>query len=795
MQILIAQTKIKVSGLIITESQKPADFVSVNLLNAKDSSFVKGALTDADGRYIFDQLSPGNYFITGTKIGYLPASSRPFSVGQTLMSFSVPSIQLLLSARELNAVTITTTRPTVEQRAGVTVVNVENSILAAGNNAMDILSRSPGVTVDKDDHISLRGKQGVAVLIDGKSTYLSAEQLGQLLRSTDGSTIKSIELIPNPSAKYDAAGTAGIINIKLKKNNQQGSNGNMTAGISYGKHFSDNSSLSISHKVNKINLFATLSHTDNKNESNTHIKRIADSAGRSLYFDQYNYEVNTRHNNSYRAGADLQLNTANTLGFSLSGYNNPSGKTRNNPTFLGPQPNDFTSHLNTIEKSSGSHKNIALNLNDKVKLDTSGMELGVDLDYSKFSNNAEANYTTSLYDNNSPTPTSMLIRQNTTPSRIIVHTAKADYIYPISKSSKLDAGLKYSYVNTDNDQQAKLQVDKIFVNDTARSNHFDYNERISAGYLNLSKKWKSTVIEAGIRAEYTQSKGDLITTNNLVKRHYFNLFPNISVNRTIDDKKDLTISYSRRIKRPGYDILNPFIAYDDQYTYTKGNSFLGPSFSSKFQLNYTYNKSINLSLGYEHTSDLIAAVPLADTLTNATVFTSLNLNSSTDYSVGLGSPFALFKWWSGYISLNGLYNKTYNNQNLTGLLNQGKITFQGFVSQTFTLGKVDRVEINSVYQSGLVSGFLNIKSFYKTDAGMSHSFLNQAATVKLSVDDVFNTFKPRVISTVKNNQLDYQQRPESRIVRFTFSYKFGNAKIKAARHVSGIEDEQKRIKQ
>jgi iron complex outermembrane receptor protein len=783
-----------VSGSLLDEQGKPMMYATASLLNAKDSTIVKGAISNEQGVYNFDHIKQGRYVIKATTVGYQKAVSQPITVASN-GSVTVPELKMQPNAHNLNAVNITAAKPLIERKIDRTVMNVANSPLAAGNSAMDILERAPGVTVDKDDNISLKGKQGVTVMLNDKLTYLTAAQLATLLRSTDGNTIESIEIITNPSAKYDAAGNSGIINIKLKKNKQTGTNGSLTLGTGYGSHWLDNQTLQLNHKDGALNLFGSFSHNDRLREHDLNIRRIVtDSTGGKTYFNQYSSMPNNNHNNSYRFGADYETSKKNTVGFLVNGYFNSEQDNNFNKTFVGTQPNVTDSYLNTFAQINQTYRNFAVNLNDKFNIDTLGQQLAIDLDYSKFNNNSNAHYDTYFYLTDGSQQTAPTFLRNQTPSTISIRTAKADYTYPITKTLKLETGVKFSDVKTDNNLQAQKQVNGTFVNDTTLSNRFIYDEKIDAGYVNLSKTFKKTSVQAGLRAEYTSSNGDLVTTNNVVPRHYFDLFPSIFINHTINDKNELGISYSRRIDRPGYDALNPFVYYLDQYTYEKGNPFLNPQYTNNFELNYTYNHTINVSIGYSKTTDVITQVLLTDPVTKATFQTNQNLQTQIAYNININTPFTITKWWTGNANLNGFYLGFKTDSLLGGKLNQGKDAFQFKLSNTLQVVKGYKLELMGNYQSSLNYGIFFIKPQYSFDAGISHSFADKRANIKLSMSDIFNTRRNDVISNYETNNLDIRQKNESRVTRLTFTYNFGSTKIKMREHQSGADDLNGRVK-
>lgn len=795
---LFAQTtkpSATVSGVLVDEKDMPMGYATISLLKVQDSTIVKGTLSNEAGVYSFDHISTGQYIIKATVIGYEKAISKPFVVTDGAASFAVPALKILPGSHTLNAVTITASKPLIERKDDRVVMNVENSVLAAGNSAMEILERAPGVSIDKDDNISLKGKQGVTVMINDKLTYLSAAQLATLLRSTDGTTIQSIEIITNPSAKYDAAGNSGIINIKLKKNKQTGTNGSATLGVGYGKFGKDNSTLSLNHKDGNLNLFGSFSHDDRKGEQDDNIKRIVtDSAGGKTYFNQLSQQPKINHDNSYRFGADYDLSAKNTIGFLASGYFNTENDNNTNTTYIGTTPTVVNSYQNTLSQINQTYNNFALNLNDKFKIDTNGQQLSVDLDYSKFNNNSNSQYNTYFFLPDGSTAALPVFLREQTPSAINIRTAKADYTYPINKTFKLETGIKLSSVTTDNNLQAQQQVNGNYTNDSTLTNHFIYTEKIDAAYVNLSKSYKNTSIQAGLRTEYTSSTGDLTNTNEVVTRHYLDFFPSIFINHTVNDKNELGISYSRRIDRPGYDALNPFVYYLDQYTYTQGNPFLNPQYTNNFELNYTYNKAITLTLGYSHTSDAITQILVTNVVSKATFQTNVNLQSQNTYTANLYAPYTISKWWTGYVNAT-LFYLGYKSDSLLGAnLQRGQLAYQVRATQTLQIAKGYKAEVTANYQSALTYSIFNLKQRYNADAGISHAFAGNKANVKLSVSDIFNTLNNGVTSNYQANNIALKQKDETRIARLTFTYNFGNSKIKTHNHEGGADDLKGRVK-
>jgi iron complex outermembrane receptor protein len=780
-----------ITGTLLNEQGKPVDYATVTLLRATDSTVVKGTLSTDAGTYTFDHIASGSYIVAVTNLGYTKAYSAAIDANGNQQTVAVPAIKMQANSRNLQTVTISGTKPLIERKIDRTVMNVENSVLAAGNTALEILARAPGVSLDKDDNISLKGKEGVTVMINDKLTYLTAAQLATLLRSTDGSTIKSIEIITNPSAKYDAAGNSGIINIKLKKNTQSGTNGSLTAAVARGKYWRESTNLNLNHKEGDLNVFGSFGRGDIKRGHDLSINRvITDDTGTKTYFNQLSAMPGVNHYNNYRLGADYDLTPKHTIGFVLNGYSNTGRDDNNTSTIIGKQFGVADSSLHTTSLVKQSYKNFAFNLNDRYKIDTAGQEISFDLDYSKFRNNSNADYHTDYFLPDGSTQHAPQILRNQTPSTISIYTGKFDYTKPITKTIKLETGAKFSSVKTDNDLQAQIVSNGVLINDANRTNRFIYDEKINAGYINLNKQFKKTSIQLGLRAEQTKSNGNLIGSSP-VNRSYLNFFPSVFINQTLNDKNELNFSYSRRIDRPGYDDLNPFIYYLDPYTYSQGNAFLNPQYTQNFELNYTYNHDLNVSLGYSLTTDVITELIL--TQGNKSFETHQNLKTQKSYNINVNTPFTIAKWWTGNINVNAFYLGFNTDSTSIVNFNDGQFAAQGKLTQTFTFGTY-RFEVLGDYRSPLTYGIYKIKARYSIDAGVSHSFAAKKLNVKLACDDIFFLRRNDLSSHIVNNNFDIKQRNDSRVVRLTLTYNFGNSAIKSRQHRTGADDESNRVK-
>ncbi|GEO11571.1 outer membrane beta-barrel family protein [Segetibacter aerophilus] len=784
------------SGIVTGENNKALTYATISLLTVKDSSLIKTTMTDSTGTYRFNNITPGAYFISVSMTGYRAGKSNTITIGAGVSKVQAPSLKLEIESKSLAAVVVTAKKSFIERKIDRTIVNVENSAISAGSTALEVLEKAPGVIVDKDGNISMSGKSGVMVMIDGKQTYMSHSEVAQLLRSMQSSQVESIELITNPSAKYDAAGNAGIINIKTKKSKTVGTNGAANIGMGYGNRYKTNAGINLNHRNEKMNIFANYNHGVNHTDRVLDISRVNRLNNQNTYFTQREADDRNYQSNNYKAGVDFFLNSKNTLGFLISGYANNSSSNSNNVTNIGASQKVSDSLINVAGRSNGRYRNMAYNINYKVILDTTGKELAIDADCSRNHSRDFNSYDNFFLSKDGSQFRDPYLNRNTTPSLINIKSIKADYVWPVSKSLKVEAGVKSSLVRTDNDLQFEEMENNNWKNNSNRSNHFIYDETIHAGYVNGSKQFKNTSIQIGLRAEKTISKGNSITENKVVERSYFDLFPSLFVNQTISNNHSTSFSYSRRIDRPSYDALNPFVYYLDQYTFQKGNPFLNPQYTHSFEVGYLYKKKYSANFRYAVTKDNITDVILPDTARKGLYQTSANVNDAKFLSLTLNAPVAITKWWNTNNTVT-VFNNQYQATGLEGLnLDVNKSSFYLNTNHNFTLSQTFTAEAGANYTSSNVYGTFNFGSSYSVDLGLSKTLMNKKASVKFSVNDVFNTRATNIHSSLSSVNYKLYQKAETRVFRLTFSYRFGSSAIKEARHRStGLESEQSRVKQ
>ena len=801
----------KISGQITDDKSKIVEFASVTLLKAKDSTLVKGALSDGSGSFEFEKIPLGEYLVSISQMGYKKFYNPKFSLDSENPSVKLMNLILSEDSKQLSEVQVIAKKPFIEQQIDRTVVNVENSIVSAGSTALEVLEKAPGVTVDKDGNISLKGKQNVMVLMDGKPTYMSASDLANLLRNMQSSSLEKIEIMTNPPAKYDAAGNAGVINLKTKKNQNMGLNGSATVGYGYGFYKSlpkENGSLNLNYRQGKLNLFGNFSGNHRKSFQINEINRKFVENGKTLSgFDQVADSDKQNSSISYKMGADYFLDSKNTIGVLFNGMNGSFSEILDNQAIVKNSLGQQDSTSITKGDINNQWSNYSTNINFKHVIDSTGKEWTADADYARYNANNNMMYRTSKYD------LSNILRQTRnedgmTQSKINIYSIKTDLVYPINKNSKFEAGLKSSYVNSNNDMRFEFLLGDLNnrVLDPTRTRDFLYKENINAGYLNFSTSIKKLSIQLGLRAENTIGQGTL-KGKELLNRNYTNLFPSVFLREKLNAKHQLGLSYSRRIDRPSYEDLNPFLYFLDPYTFQKGNELLQPQYTDALELSHTFMDGIITTINYSRTNGVMTNILQQNNALKLTNVTKYNIGYVDNFGIAFSVPVPITKWWFSNTYCN-LYNNHYvgeipkvtieadgSETTFFQSLDARATTFNANMTNQFTLPKKFSLELSGWYQSGFIEGQLAGKPMGAVSFGIQKKMMQDKATLKLNVNDVFWTQKFRGNFVFNDIDVQIVNRWESRVARVTFTYRFGNNKIKAARQrQTGLDDEKGRVK-
>ena len=800
--VLFAQTQYgSISGRITDGGdQKIIDAATVSLYKIPDSSLVKVNLTDKEGNFEFKNIFPGTYFLLATSIGHLSTYSGEIKV-KSNETISIGVLKLNENIKTLKGVTVELKKPFIERKIDRTIINVDASITNAGTTALEVLEKSPGVSVDKDGNVSLKGKSGVMIMLDGRPTYLSATELANLLKNMPSSNIDQIEIMTNPSAKYDAAGNSGIINIKTKKNKMRGMNGNISVSILQSRYTKTNNSFNLNYRTGKINLFENYSFTYWQTHQDQHIiRKFRDSSSKIIQtiFDQYNISKNTWQAQNFKAGMDFYATKKTTLGVVFSGFVNPSNDFGINTNHLNDGNNQTDSIVVADNTNKGKSNNFSTNLNLRHQFDSSGKEFTIDMDYLNYYQNTNQillnNYYTPDYSQREPS--SQLI--GNLPSNVNIYSAKTDFTFPLKNNARIETGLKSSYVTTDNDALYQDSTSVGYITDTGKTNHFIYKENINAAYINYNRQIKKWGIQAGLRAENTNATGHQLGNasrpDSSFTKNYVNLFPTVYVSYLLNDKNSFSINYGRRIDRPDYQDLNPFYYFLDEYTYQVGNTLLQPQFSDNIELSHTYNGFLSTTFNYSKIHNVFTDVLKQITSERKTFQTKENLASKTDIGIAISANFPVTPFWSTNLYTNVNYN-TYSGNIGGGNLNVEATTFMANMSNQLKFKKGWSAELSGFYRSRGIEGQIVINPIWRLDAGLEKQVLKNKGTLKLSVRDIFNSQNFSGSVNFQDIDVYISNIRDNRTVSLTFSYRFGKPiKNQQHRRSGGASDEQSRVK-
>ena len=791
----------KIAMAILNDRQNAVESATVELLRAKDSGLVKVAITDRNGIVEFEQVSFGRYLIRISMVNHTTTFSEPVELNESQSTVNIPSILLSPEATQLKGVTVTGRKSFIQKLTDRIVVNVDNSIVNAGSSALEVLERSPGVTVDQNDVIGLRGRQGVIIMIDGKPSPMSGADLANYLRGLPSNAIDRIEIITNPSAKYDASGNSGIIDIRMKKDQRLGTNGTFTAGYGQGVYPKANAGITLNHRNKKVNLFGNYNYAYrvglnhlilNRNFFTNGVFKGAD--------DKDNYSKMPFNTHAVRFGADFFPSKKTILGFVVNTNFNHFDRINTNNSVVIDAQKQRSSTFETLATNDDGFYNFVGNVNLKHTIDSTGKEFTADIDYGEFHSNSQSATATKYFNLDGSMQQPDYILNGDQEGKLILRTAKADYVNPLKKGLRFEAGVKTSFVSADNDAQFTDVSSGTPQNDINKTNHFVYDEYNNAGYLNFRKEFKTFSIQLGLRGEHTkvkthQMKGDIKWDSS-----YFQLFPSAFLNYKIGEDKTIGLSVSRRIDRPGYSQLNPFLFLIDVTTYATGRPGLLPQLTWSYELSYTL-KNFNFTLGYSRTKNVqnivIArfrdAFPNIPSEENVTVQIPVNLESSDYVGLSISAPFKISGWWNMINNADIYYN--HFNGNLGGTaLDNGAPAADFRTNNTFTFKKGWTAELNANFSTSRRYGYMVSEPQWGVSAGVQKTVLKNKGTVRFNISDIFWTNLPKATITYEGKYIEnWHAYRETRIANLSFTYRFGNNKVAAARRrVTASEEERRR---
>jgi iron complex outermembrane recepter protein len=789
------QVKHTIRITVVNEQKSALVGATVDLMN-QDSVVIRTGAASTSGIFEFTDFNPGKFIIRVSQTGYTVG----FSSLIDLTNKATVSETIILKSKNnlLKDVSVVSKKPAIQFLPDKTVINPEASISNAGATVMDVLEKSPGITVNKDGSIIMKGKPSVMVLIDGKPTQLSGADLQAYLSGINASQIDVIELIENPGAKYDAAGNAGIINIKMKVNKLKGFNGSMNLSLGQGIYTKTGNSLNLNYRNGKVNWFMNygMRASTEKMEMWTLRKYVNIKNEDSVLLEQPNTNKNTQFGQNIKTGFDFFLNKNTTLGLIFTGgIFNREANSYSDINWMDPYHN-IDSSINTRGENNRKFKRGGVNVNGKFKLNTSS-ELAIDLDYVNFTIKGDQQYQTQLV---APGSDIELTKGNI-PAKLSIFSAKADYSKRFKKIL-LEAGLKTAINNTNNLAQYYLTTNNNpWQTDLNRSNHFLYNETISAAYASVDAEKGKWHWQAGLRYEFTSYKanqlGNAVIKDSAFKKNYGSIFPTAFVSYELDSNSTITARAGRRIDRPAFQHLNPFTTILNKYTYEAGNPFIKPQYTWNFSVAHTYKQILTTEVSYSFLKDYFSQIFIIDSGSgnvnnNIIIYTRGNVGSFKNFGITETFQMPLTKWW------NITAVATYNHKVIKGVVwapftarvNQLNIS----INNQFQLKKGWSFELSGYYQT---KSQIDLQEWLEPQGelniGVGKQILKKKGTLRLSIRDITWFQNYSGYSTFENSYEPFTIKWDSRVVRLSFNWRFGKAMKAVSRSEGGATDEINRV--
>jgi hypothetical protein len=795
-----AQTSGTISGKVITSDGKAVESTIVSLLLASDHSLLKTEITTTEGSFEFKGLKEQTYVVSIEN----PDStfvSKPMIINAQQMEIVMDDIVIsILKANNLNEVVIQKKKAFVEYKMDKTVVNVDAMISSAGADAMDVLEKSPGIIVDQNGTITFKGKTGVQVFIDDKPTYLSGAELEAYLKSLPTSTLDQIEFMTNPPAKYEAAGSAGVINIKTKRSKAKGFNGSVSSRLSQGKRTHTRNGINLTYVDDKIRLYGNAAYATQQFVSDLYIFRKyknLDGSPRTL-FHQNTFIDQTVNTANAKIGMDYYASVKSTLGISFSGLSNTGTDKSDGSSLLTNALGVQDSTIVADNKEKKQFKNGGINLYYNHDFNDAGQKITADADFLTYSDDTDQFYRNYIYQSDS-TLSSSDASTGKLPSKINIYAFKTDYSLPLKNEATFETGYKISYTKTDNVADYADIIGNVSEPNYDNSNHFKYNEMINAVYVNFNKSFKRFSFQSGLRLENTLSKGNQLGNvekpASKFKNSYTDLFPTLYLMYKLDSiaNHQLVLNYGKRINRPYFQDLNPFMSPLDKFTFYSGNPYLSPSFSHSLEFSYRYKSNFSTTLSYSNIKD-----DIGETLeiVNEIYFSRPgNIGKTQYWGWNVESEIPFTKWLSTNIYSELTY-VAYKSKLYAETLNTTGMFFFFSANNRFKLGKDWSAEIGGRYISRVESGQVTTDPKGSINFGIQKKILHNKGSLKLTGNDIFYTnINSGVINNLTLTDAHYTNKGDTRYVALTFTYSFGKKlESKGSTDRTGAESEQNRVK-
>lgn len=789
----------RVYGVVKNADGKLLEASTISLLRTADKKVAKVAVSDHQGLFELLGIKPGNYYIQVSAVGYMPQTADSIEVASGADSLMASVTPLKAAQKQLNDVTVTGRKQIVETKIDRTVVNVDAMLSNAGTSALDVLEKSPGILIDKDGNISIKGKQGVIVLMDGRPSYLSGQDLANLLKNMPASELEQLEIMTQPPAKYDASGNAGLINIKTKKSKADGFNGSVTLSYIQARYPKTPNSLNLNWRKNKVNIFANYSFSYWEGFNSMNIVRKFRNKNDELIsiFDQKTNGRFFSRNHTAKVGVDYTAGKNTTIGIVINGSINPRDFNSKGQTNITDGEYDLESLNYANSRNHNVWRNTGVNLNFRQGLKKKGSEITADADYIWYGTQSDQNISNSILLPDGSQKVPPILLKGNLPSDIKIYSFKSDYVLPLKNEAKFEAGFKTSYVTTDNNALYTTfsQATNTWTPDNTRSSHFLYDENINAAYVNYNRQMKKWGVQAGLRLENTNGKGQQLKDNSKFTRHYTQLFPTLYISRKLNDKNTVVLNYGRRIERPNYQDMNPFINFLDSFTYQQGNPYLTPQFTHNIELSHNYKGVLNTTLNYTYTTDIINDILKQIDSTQVTFLTKDNIGKRTNIGLSVSYNAPVTKWYTISFYANG-YNNHYKGVINDLPLDVSLFSYMFNINNQFRFAKTWGAEVSGFYRSTTQdAGIIIAKPMGVINFAFSKQVLKGKGSLRLALNDPFWIQRFRGYTRFGNIDAQIKSKWDNRRLGLTFVYRFGKQmqQTQRRRNTGAATEEQQRV--
>ncbi len=779
-----------ITGKVIEQNGKPLEFANATLMAQNDSSIVQGVVTDSIGVFAFKQIKEGDYIVSITFVGYQKSQSKSVTIKGETHQVNLEPFQLTLDENLLKEIMVEAKKPLFERHTDKVVMNVSGSAIASGSSLLDLVKRAPGVVVTQNK-ISMNGKSGIRVMMDGREQHISGQELFSELENTNSNGVHSIEIISRPSAKYAAEGAGGIINIISNRAFSKGISGSAYVGMGRGNKTKFNSGFNLNYKVGKVMTHMIYSYVWNPRTRENNVSRTFADNANTLFFNQNNFQLQESNLHRIRGGLDYYINKKNTLSFSFDGKVYQKETTYNTET-------DFLNSAHVIDSSSLTNsfrdrqKNVwSYSVNYQHKYKKKGAKLSLDLAHTTFDYDIPTSYTTKFYGEDKSVFIRDLIEKGENPTTTGINTLKIDFTYPIGKAVTVEVGAKASMVSTDTKVDFFVSEAGQFETDDRRTNAFNYDENINAAYVMLTKEIGKVEVQAGLRVEHTITKGESITTKKKTEISYTDLFPSVHVSYDLDKNNQFYISYSRRLNRAKYKDLNPFVYYIDPFSSIQGNQHLTPEYANSIDATYTHKRKYSATLFYSRTDGAIEQVSTQNNDTKQILYRRENLDYFYEYGAEISLPFEVAKFWEVTLNVD-VFNNKYETLIQDKMLDNSKTYYKVAVFNDFAIAKGFTAELTGYYLSGFSQNIYTGGDMYEVSVGFRKSLFKNKWNLKVSLSDIFNTMQVSSFTKFNNQDTRMDIKDDTRVLSATLTYKFKKGQKAKKRRWRSSDREEKR---